>query len=196
MTPQLIAGSRSAGSQPALITELAKAGIQHVIIQPGYYETKNVQTNISRAHKRCVAHAKSQNWPFCVILEDDVTFTHPDSYRYFIESMDKLPRDWDVYTSAFYTTNKFERDYENIYRVEGFAGLHCYAVNSKFYDTFLQADEKENIDWWISQAGRSYCFACYPFAAEQKAGYSENVKQHRDYSYLLQGKERFAGFRN
>lgn len=192
--PQIIVGNRKKGEESSLTADLSKVGINHVYIQPGVYEHSNSRTNISEAHKNCIRYAKDQGWDYCIILEDDVKFTHPDSYRYFLDSMKNLPKDWDVYTSAFYTCRSFEKDYQNIYRVQHFAGLHCYAVNSKFYDTFLSCPDNHNIDVWVSENLNNYCYCCYPFAAIQEAGYSENVMQEKDYSYLLKDKELFSGF--
>jgi len=192
--PQIIVGNRSKDSINALLLELSKAGLSNVIIQDGYYDDENSKTNIACAHKRCVIHAMDNDWPYAIILEDDVWFTHPDSWDYFIKSMNKLPQDWDIYTSGYYSVSKIEPEYQNIERVIGFCGLHCYAVSKKFYVEFLKCPPKNNIDWWSSQRGRSLCFTCYPFAAIQKPGYSENVSEYKDYSKLLIGKKIFIGY--
>ena len=193
-TPQVISGNRSKDSLPELVSHFVHAGITNIVIQKGCYDFGNPLTNIAEAHKKCIRHAKRQNWDFCIILEDDVLLLHPKAYQYFIDQMKDLPKDWDVYTAGFYTANSFVQDYKNIYRISGFAGLHLYCVNSNYYDHFLKCPENTNIDQWISGSnGNAKSFCCYPFAAIQKSGFSENRMQDVDYSKLLEGKEIFTG---
>lgn len=193
--PQIIVGNRKKGEEFSLTADLSKVGINHVYIQPGVYEHANPRTNISTAHKNCILHAIDQGWDYCIILEDDVKFTHTDSYRYFIGNIVSLPLDWDIYTSGFYTASSFGKDYNHVYRIFDFSGLHCYAVNKKFYDKFLSCPKGVNIDRWISSPGNGISFCCYPFAAVQSAGFSENTNMYKDYSNLISDKELFSGFK-
>lgn len=191
--PQVICGNRTKENINGFLLELSKNGINRVIIQNGYYEDEDSRTNIACAHKKCVIHAMDNDWPYAIIMEDDVLFTHPKSYEYFLDSMKYLPKDWDIYTSAFYSTMTFDEDYMNIYRIKGFAGLQCYAVNKRFFQTFLTCPPKQNIDQWSSKPGMGACFVCHPFAAIQKPGFSENVNEYKDYSSLLIGKKIYMG---
>lgn len=180
--PQIIIGNRTT-DQDALLSYLREWGVNEVVWQSGVYETDNSRTNIGRAHKKCVRYAADHNWPMAVILEDDIQFLQP--YQNFLSNIPLLPLDWDIFTSSFYLAKQREQDYQNIYRISGFSGLHLYAIAEKFYDTFLSAPEKENIDQWASQQGRSICFTCIPFCAYQSSGYSENVERVEDYGHLL-----------
>lgn len=183
--PQIISGTRSKGKLVEILEELLKVGITDFKVQDGDYSTNDPRTNIANAHKKCIRYAKEKGWDYCIVMEDDVAFPDPNAFNYFIESMSKLPLDWDIYTSGFYTCSFMQRDYENIHRIAGMAGFHLYAVNSKFYDTFLSAPEHYHIDQWSTAYELSKTFCCYPFAAYQKPGYSENVKKNVDYSNLI-----------
>lgn len=192
----IISGNRTADKREELSIEIYKqTGIFNINIVPGVYSEGLSINNIAMAHKKIVRLAKMKGYDFCLIMEDDVEFPVPiKSFEYFIDGMKKLPKDWDIYTSGFYTTNSFMQDFENIYRISGFAGLHLYCVNSRFYDTFLNTPMGCNIDQWISTAGISNCYCCYPFAAYQKDGYSENVGRETAYSTLLMDKKIYPNF--
>lgn len=194
--PQIIVGNRMRGNLNGLLRELSAAGINEVIVQDGYYDDEDPRTNIACAHKRCIIHAMDNDWPYAIIMEDDVWFPHTDAWRYFLSNFKDLPRDWDVYTSGFYSAKTMMPEFNYVNRVYQFCGLHCYAVNSKFYEKFLKCPPKANIDYWISLIGQSYSFTAYPFAAIQKAGFSENAGEYKDYSNLLIGKKIFTGFEN
>lgn len=174
---------------------LDETGNYFIHLRKGVYTEGLSISNIAKAHKNVVQDAKDNDCDYCVIMEDDVSFpVKKEAYKYFLDSMSKLPKDWDIYTSGFYTVNTFEQDFENIYRISGFAGLHLYCVNKKFYDTFLSCPPAVNIDQWISQPGRGNCYCCYPFAAIQQEGFSENVGRVVSYSHLLEGRKIYPNF--
>lgn len=192
----VISGNRTIGKRSKLYFDLAvQTGELDIHIVPGVYSEGLPMSNIAQAHKNVVQKAKDFELPYCVILEDDVLFpVKKKAYQYFIESMKNLPGDWDIYTSGFYTADTIEQDYDNIYRISRFSGLHLYCVNSKFYDRFLTCPAAVNIDQWISQEGIGICFCCYPFAAIQHHGYSENVGREVNYSKLLEGRKIYPDF--
>lgn len=194
--PQIIVGNRMRGQITGLLRELNDVGIKEVIVQDGYYDDEDSRTNIACAHKRCVIHAMDNDWPYAIILEDDVWFPHVDAWRYFLDNFKDLPGGWDIYTSGFYSASTIMPEFNHVNRVYQFCGLHCYVINSKFYQKFLITPPKVNIDYWVSRPGQSYSFTAYPFAAIQKAGFSENVGEYKDYSNLLIGKKIFTGFEN
>lgn len=192
----VISGNRTKEKRSKLYFDLAvQTGELDIHIVPGVYSESLSMSNIAQAHKNVVQKAKDFDLPYCVIMEDDVSFpVKKEAYKYFIDSMNKLPKDWDIYTSGFYTASSFEQDYDNVYRISRFSGLHLYCVNSKFYDQFLTCPPAVNIDQWISQEGIGICFCCYPFAATQHDGYSENVGRQTTYSTLLRDKKIYPNF--
>lgn len=194
--PQIIVGNRMRGQLNGLLRELSDVGLKEVIVQDGYYDDSDSRTNIACAHKRCIIHAMHNDWPYAIIMEDDVWFPHVDAWRYFLDNFKDLPQDWDIYTSGFYSASTLTPEYKNLCRVYQFCGLHCYAVSSKFYEKFLKTPPMVNIDYWVTRPGQSCALTAYPFAAIQKAGFSENVGEYKDYSNLLIGKKIFTGFEN
>lgn len=170
-----------------LVSEFLKVGIFPIWIKAVYCKNELPRVGIMRAHKKCVNIAQMKKYPFVIIAEDDVRFSHVDSVNYFLESMKNLPADWDIFVSGFYEAEKFEQDFDNIWKVEKMCGFHFYAVSERYYERYLQADEKYNIDLWTTDMseGKANTFCIIPFVAYQANGYSENAKREVNYDYLL-----------
>jgi GR25 family glycosyltransferase involved in LPS biosynthesis len=186
MTPQIILGKRSYDKQLGILNDLSKAGLKSVSFEPAVYISTDTVKNISIAHKNCVRKAVEQDWPFCVVMEDDVFFTGLDSYTKWFNMINDLPSDWDIFISGSYGGSVSERASENIYRLSRFSGLHLYAVNSKFYKKFLSADESRNIDSWISLKSGANIYCSIPMMAIQKPGHSEKDGKYVDHSQTLE----------
>jgi hypothetical protein len=126
---------------------------------------------VSQAHKDGLHMAMMLNItsPYVVMMEDDVCFTHPRAYHYFMESVENLPGDWDIYLGGFTGGFLLQPDFKNIYRMGETSGFHLYAVSKKFYSKFLSANENIHIDIWCTSPnyGAAKTFSCYPVAAIQ-----------------------------
>lgn len=145
-------------------------------------EMKPVKTGISKAHKQIVRFAKETKKDFVVIGEDDIEFTAPKAYEYFIKN---IPQDYDIYLSGYY----FGRPDENNI-IAKFSGLSLYIVHSKYYDSFLEADEHYHLDTALCMKGGKFV-VCDRFIATQKEGYSDNVKKVVNYEKRIAGKPLF-----
>ena len=49
---------------------------------------------ISRSHKAIVQFAKDTNQPYVIVGEDDLLFTSPRAWQYYLDNM---PEDFDIY---------------------------------------------------------------------------------------------------
>ena len=112
-------------------------------------------------------------------MEDDVHFTNPDSFSYFLRNK---PLDFDIYLSGIYIGAIREDQ-----TVDNFTGFHCYIVNSKFYDTYLNTPLDEHIDRALGGLGRYV--VSDPFIAIQYNGFSYNTKMEMNYDSLLEGRK-------
>lgn len=160
--------------------ELFEQGITEYILWPAIM-MQPPRTGISRAHKQIVAWAKLTNQEEVFILEDDVKFTSPNSYEHFL---DLQPEDFDLYLGGIY------RGQIKNGLTENFSALHCYIIHSRFYDTFLSADESEDIDNWC--AGKGKFVVCNPMIAIQHIGWSDNNQCMADYDDLLADKRLYG----
>jgi hypothetical protein len=112
-------------------------------------------------------------------MEDDVRFTNPNSFKYFLENK---PKDFDIYLSGIYIGEILEDN-----SVKSFTGFHCYIVNERFYDEYLSVPDDEHIDRALSNLGKYY--VCNPFIAIQYNGFSYNTKMDMNYDDLLRERE-------
>ncbi len=151
-----------------------------IMMNPGRY-------GISKSHKKCVELAKKREWPFVVILEDDIDFLSTDSLKIFFDLIPKLPTDCDLFLGSIHAGELEDQMTEQgftkaVGRINGF---HMYWIPSKYYDKFLEADEQYNIDFYISKEMKANIYVAVPFLALEIPGYSYNAKEHKEYSKFL-----------
>lgn len=145
-----------------LLKELAEQGItNYEIIQPEIDVKKFPFENINHAHKSIVKMAKEKGLKEVAIMEDDVMFTCPTAWKYFL---DNKPDDYSVYVSATYIMPPSH----NL-----LTGFQCYLVHESFYDLYLSVPDKAHIDNAICDLKSNHKI-CYPFIALQRPGYSAN----------------------
>ncbi len=132
----------------------------------------NAVKAISRSHKQIVHFAKQNKLTEILIAEDDIHFTAPGAFEYFLANK---PASFDLFLASIYW-GKIEANN----KVCDFSGLTLYMIHNKFYDTFLTLPEEENIDRVLKNKGDFK--VCHPFTAIQHAGLSDNTQAYCDYS--------------
>ena len=157
--------------------------ISKVKFMPGVI-CKNPATGISKAHKECVRFARDSKMSSITILEDDVKFTHPSSWKRYITLAEELPKDWDMYLAGAYGTFGIQPVGESLISVDDTAGLHCYTVNAKFFNKFLDAPETGHLDRWLTKNGKAQTYIAHPFLALQHSGFSDQQKRNVNFEPL------------
>lgn len=146
----------------------------------------NPMEGISKAHRACVQRAKDDQWPFVLVLEDDVRFLHHNALKDFVERKTKLPKEWDLYLAGAYwfQTPTHIPQFKGLQFIPAcdFAGMQCYAVHSRFYDTFLNAPDNYHIDRWLGPYGKAKSFIYHPFVAMQHHGWSDQKQKHMNWA--------------
>ena len=182
----VISGGRaSADRLPILMKELSDQGIVQYKIWPGIHDVTSICKSINLSHKQIVADAKERELPFVIIAEDDIQFTHPNSYQYFLSQMPHHA-DYDLFLAGIYLGTLLSDN-----SVKSFSGLQLYSVSCLFYDTFLSTPDDEHLDRSLSGKGRF--FVCNPFAAIQYNGFSHNTGKEENYTPLLHGRKLYEG---
>lgn len=181
MRLNIIVGNR-AERLPRLMKELEAQGIEDYELWDGIY-LPSVKASINAAHKQIVEYAQLAGWEEVCIAEDDLKFTHYNSWNYFL---DKKPSDFDLYLSMVYLG---QPDENNI--VKDFTGMTMYVVKKKFYETFLSVDKDEHIDRALGGLGRYV--VCDPFVALQYNGWSSNTGKNEVYDTLLRDRKFYCG---
>lgn len=164
-----------------LLKQLKEQQIKDYQIWPGVICSHSPQSGISKAHKQIVNQAKQQGLPEVLIAEDDIKFTAPGAFRYFLENS---PAEYDLYLGGL-SFGKLSEEKQ----VTDFAGLLLYMVNSRFYDTFLAANESEHLDRSLRSKGKY--FACDPQPSVEHTTYSDNLKMQIDLTKAYQGRNLF-----
>jgi hypothetical protein len=165
--------------------ELAAQNITDYRIWPGIIDKTVVFRGISQAHKQIVRFAKDNNLPEVLIGEDDLLFTSPRSFEYFLENK---PIDYDIYLSSVYPPGRPQEDNT----VKDLAGLTLYMVHCRFYDTFLSIPEHDHIDRGLRLYQGKY-IVCNPFIAIQRDGFSDNKRRNCSYSAYMKNKPLLRG---
>jgi len=161
-----------------LLKELQEQGITDYRIWPGIKDEANPCRGISAAHKQIVAYAKANNLEEITIAEDDVSFTGPRAWEYYLANK---PGTFDLYLASVYVLHEIRG-----HHIENFTGLTLYTIRARFYDTFLSTSTEGNID--VNLYGKGWYALCYPFAAIQHETYSDNSKGLINYQQYIRGK--------
>lgn len=146
---------------------------------------------IAEAHKACIRHAMAAGHPFAIIMEDDVQFTCSTSLRYFLDVAQQGP-ECDLFMGGCYTVKNMRQIADNVVKLDGFSSTHLYIVYAPFFQRFLECEKGHHLDQWLSKSG-AVVHACYPFAAKQYNGFSDNVKKNVNYEHLIKGFKFYTG---
>lgn len=187
MTLNIIHDNRRSERWEPLMQELSRQGIVDYKIWPPVEDANNVVRSISLSHKQIIQNAKDRGLNEVCVAEDDVLFTAPDAWDWFLS---KKPRFFDLYLAGCYSPIKHGWDEAPYSYTQEPIGLHCYIIHSRYYDTFLATDENVHID----TAQKSNAIkVCYPMAALQRSGFSANNRAWADYNLLLKPEDVYGG---
>lgn len=145
------------------------------------------RVGINRSFKRIVKWAKQNNLPRVIMGEDDLLFSAPGAWQYYLEN---LPDDYDLWMGVIYAGEIREGRVMN-----GFSGgMTLITVHERFYDFFLGIDPQNHID----RALGNFCFekkylACAPFVCRQMSkGFSDNLNKPVCHDAYLEGMKFFG----
>lgn len=132
-----------------------------------------------RSHQKCIELAKQRDYPFVLIMEDDVKFL-PKAREVADRCFSQIPETWDVLLGGVYTADISSRiSINEWYRLGDFSGLHFYIIHKKAYDKVLSMRielKMPHID--RSMANKSFlnmeCYVIQPMFCIQQDGYSDN----------------------
>lgn len=164
--------------------QFLEQGITNYKVWDGIYNPNNTIKAISQAHKKIIKYAKDNNLPNIFVAEDDIRFTRPGAWDYFIKN---VPDDCDMFLGHVYYGKWDDKGK----LIGPFASMTLYCVNSKFYDYFLSVSEIEHIDLMMNAAYRYDIRVCLPMVCGQNDGWSDNSKDFRDWSQREKDKPMF-----
>ena len=170
-----------------LMDELSKQGITDYSIIEGFYDHKNTKLAIHKGHRRIVELAKKNNLDRVLIAEDDIVFTHPNSFNYFIS---QIPESYDIFSGLVYSASM-----EGNRIMNGGSGMtSLYVVDRRFYDFFLSMNIDNHVDRELGvTAYKHEYYVCCPMPVIQRGGFSINKKQVLFYDAYLKERELYNG---
>lgn len=155
----------------------SQIGLSDFELWDGIY-LPSIKASINAAHKQIVRYAQLAGWDEVCIAEDDLIFSSPNSWEYFLEHK---PKDFDLYLSMVYLGTPDENN-----EVKDFTGLTMYIVKSKFYEKFLSVPDDDHLDRLLAGLGKYV--VCQPFVAKQSNGFSSNTGKEENYDELLRNR--------
>lgn len=154
----------------------------------GVHEKKNTKKAICEGHQRIVRFAQENNLQNIIICEDDLRFTSPNSFKYFLS---QIPKSYDIFCAMTYVCTKKEGN-----RLLGpfSGGLTLFSVNQRFYETFLNINPNVHLDRFLGEISPNFEMnECPLVPAYQSGGLSDNLKQVLFYDVYLENRELFNG---
>ncbi len=162
--------------------ELQNQNISEYKIWDGILDRDHPYQGIAKAHKQIVDFARKNKLPSILIAEDDLKFTAPSAFRYFLKNQ---PLDYDLYLGGIYYGILKEDN-----TTEDFAGLTLYLIHKRFYNIFLSLPEDQHIDRLLRSKGKFV--VCNPFIATQHNGFSDNKKEYCNYDTYIKHRKLYA----
>lgn len=162
-----------------LFEEIKRQEIDHKLWE-AVTDPQSAPRSINLGHKQIVLHAKLTGQKKICIMEEDVWFPADDGWDYFLANE---PANYDLYLGGIYGLNQSamnRMEGSGTVEIHNFAGLHCYIIHERYYDTFLSIPDHQHID--LGNAGLGKYLVCYPFAALQYPGYSANNRVKVNYN--------------
>lgn len=178
--------------------ELAKIGVEGERLNAT--KMKNGAVGCSMSHIRCLERAKSENWPYVFICEDDITFMNPELFLSKLDAFEKSGIEWDVIIVAGNTAPPFGPSTDFCIRTFNVQSTTGYIVCRHYYDILI-ANFREGVQnlmkdpnnkreyaidmYWkkLQQTGKWYTII--PLSVYQYETYSDVENRNVDYKGLM-----------
>lgn len=145
----------------------------------GIIDKRGGYIGINQSFKKIVRWAKENNEPMVCIAEDDIQFSAPGAWSYYL---DQMPEVFDIYSGGIYSG---QVDGNRI--MNGYSGNTLITVHENFYDFFLSLTDEDHLDRRLG----NHCFEklyllCKPFVVFQSQGYSDNHRRMTSHNAFVE----------
>ena len=167
------------------LNQLKEQEISDITFFPAIMDSKMSRRGISRSHKGCIQIAKDRGLPWVNVFEDDVLFLQKGAYKRFLDIfVTEVPKDADMYFGGGYDSIFTPITPRLAANTGKHAGMMNYIVQEHFYDKFLEADERYNIDHFLTAPDltNAKCYTAYPMLSLQVDGRSYNTGMMTEYN--------------
>lgn len=151
----------------------------------GIIDNRGGFAGITLSFKKIVRWAKENNEPMVCIGEDDLIFSAPGAWQYYL---DNIPDVFDIYSGGIYSGQ-----IEGNRIMNGYSGNTLITVHKSFYDFFLNIPDTDHVDRRLG----NYCFekmyiVCQPYVVFQSQGYSDNHRRQTSHASYLESMKLFG----
>jgi GR25 family glycosyltransferase involved in LPS biosynthesis len=158
-----------------ILTQCNEQSIKFVMSK-GVTTERQTFHNINLAHKNLIRMAKENGFKRIIIAEDDIVFTAPGAWKYFLS---QIPENYDLFLGLVYAGEVAEGRVLN-----GFSGgMTLYSIHERFYDFALSIPTDTHVDRKLGEAAfeKEY-YVCQPYVCRQAGGYSHNLHRNAEYT--------------
>lgn len=150
------------------------------IFQAQIIQYNSIPENISESFKTVIRQAKERGDKEIVIFEDDILFTSPNGWKYFL---DNKPDDYDLYIGGSYFIDNRINYTPPLVKVKEYVGNQCIMISQRYFDVWLNSDSGKHCD--TAQNGKGEFYLCFPFVALQRHGWSANAQALVNYNPII-----------
>lgn len=134
--------------------QFLKMGISAERINAQVCENGAIGCTLSHIH--CIEYARSHNFPYVCILEDDIIFTQPDLFKTQLDIFLKSDTEWDVLLLGGNVHAPFDKVNDYCMRVYNTKSTMAYIVKNHYFNTLLN-NFKTSLSGLISGRSRQQC---------------------------------------
>ena len=151
----------------------------------GIIDKRGGYAGINLSFKKIVRWAKEQNLPMVCIGEDDLQFSAPGAWQYYL---DQMPGQFDIYSGGIYSGQ-----IEGNRIMNGWSGNTLIIVHERFYDFFLSLTDADHLDRRLG----NHCFEklfllCQPYVVYQSQCYSDNHRRATSHKSFIEEMKLFG----
>lgn len=120
------------------ITELKNFGIDNPIRFNAIKDEKNGHVGCSKSHLAIIKEARSKNYPYVMVVEDDIEFMNPDETNRKLNNIINSDLKWDVILlSCGHHSDLNKKINKDSVDVDGCTTCTGYIVKREYYDTLI-----------------------------------------------------------
>ena len=120
------------------IAELKKIGIDNPIRFNAIKDEKNGHVGCSKSHLAILKEARSKNYPYVMIVEDDIEFMNPGETNRKLNNIINSDLKWDVILlSCGFHSHLNKKINKYTVKVDGCTQTTGYIIKKEYYDTLI-----------------------------------------------------------
>lgn len=163
-------------------------------------ELSNGAIGCSLSHLRCIQHAKQENLPYIMVVEDDLKFIDVEKFGIQFDKLLQSHTNWDVVLLAGNNVGPYTIVSDCAVKINQCQTTTGYLVKREYYDTLIE-NFKNGIQllmanphlhihyaidrYWFKLQSKDNWLLVYPLYGTQLSNYSNIEKRYTNYDNLM-----------